>query len=85
MQESRGVVGPDRVAVVTGAAAGLGRAEAIGGDEDGFANARIHGVNGNEVAAFGFAARIHRPRDEQLAAEQAWILTGRDYGPHDLR
>ena len=54
-------------------------------DEHGFADARIDGVDGHEIAAFGLAARIHRPRDEQLAADQPWILAGRDHGPHDLR
>src|SRR5882672_4926179 len=53
-------------------------------DEDCFADAGIHGVHGHEVTAFGFAARIHGTRDEQLAADQPGILPGRHHRSHDL-
>src|SRR5882672_3042453 len=37
-------------------------------DEYGFADAGVHRVDGDEVGAFGLAAGIHRPRNEQLVA-----------------
>ena len=43
-----------------------------------------HGIDGDEVAAFGLAARIDRPRDEQLVADQPLVLARRDDGPDDL-
>jgi len=36
----------------------------------------VHGVDSHDVAAFGFAFGIHGPRDQELAADQARILTG---------
>src|SRR5262245_36546597 len=37
-------------------------------DEDGVAHAGVDRVDGDEVAAFRLATRIHRPREQQLVA-----------------
>ena len=65
--------------------AGRHARRAAADDEHGFADAGVDRVDRDEVAALGLAARIHRPRDEQLAADEPRILAGRDDGPDDLR
>ena len=46
--------------------------------------AGIDGVDGDEVVAFGFAGRIDRTRDEQLAADQPLVLARGDDGADDF-
>ena len=53
-------------------------------DQHGFAEAGIDRVDGDEVAAFGLAVRIDRPRDEQLVADEPLVLARGDDGPDDL-
>src|SRR5688500_11774449 len=53
-------------------------------DEDGLADAGVDGVDGDEVAAFSLAARVHRARDEQLVAHEPLVLARRHDGTHDL-
>src|SRR6185295_20142744 len=48
------------------------------------ADARIHRIDGDEVVAVGLAARIHRAHHQQLAADEAWILTRGDDGANDF-
>src|SRR5712671_72149 len=50
-------------------------------DEHGLADARIHGVDGDEIVSFSFAARIDWADDEQLIADQTRIFPRRHDGP----
>ena len=43
-----------------------------------------HRIDRDQVAAFSLAARIDRPRHEQLAADQPLVLARRDDGADDL-
>ena len=52
--------------------------------EHGFADAGVDRVDRDQIVAFGFAARIDRTDDEQLAADEPRILAGRDDGPDDF-
>src|SRR5262249_52308242 len=42
-------------------------------DQHGLADAGVDRVDGDQVVAFGFAARVDRPRDEQLVADEPRI------------
>ena len=53
-------------------------------DEHGFADAGVDGVDRDQIVAFGLAAGIHRPDDEQLAADEPRILARGDDGSDDL-
>ena len=52
-------------------------------DEHGLADAGVHGVDGDEVIAFGFAVGIHRAGHEQLVADEPRVLPRGDNGPDD--
>src|SRR4029450_4849071 len=54
-------------------------------DEHGLADARVNGVDGHQVAAFGLAARIHRPVHQQLGTPQAFVFARRHPGADDFR
>src|SRR5206468_2214912 len=41
-------------------------------------------IHGNQVIPFGLPARIDGPRDEELVADEARILAGRDDRPDDF-
>ena len=44
----------------------------------------VNGVHRHEITAFGLPSGVHRPRDEQLVADQPLVLSRRDHGPDDL-
>ena len=69
----------DRAVLQAGRHAGGAAAD----DEDGLADTGVDGVDGDQVGAFSFSVRIHRPRDQQLAADQPRVLAGGDDGPDD--
>src|SRR5438128_1133955 len=46
-------------------------------DQHRLADAGVHGIDRDEVIALALAARIDRPDDEQLAADEAGILSRR--------
>src|SRR5262249_60568660 len=53
-------------------------------DQHRFAEARVDGVDGDEIVAVGLAAGIHRTGDEQLVADEALILPRGHDGADDL-
>src|SRR4051812_41997913 len=53
-------------------------------DEYGLPDAGVDRVHGYEVTAFGLALRIHRPDDQQLAADQPRVFPRGDDRPDDL-
>src|SRR5581483_6209646 len=71
----------DRTVLEAGGHAGRAAAH----NEDSLADAGVDRIDGHEVLAVGLAAGIDRPRHEQLAADQAGVLSRGDDGPHDLR
>src|SRR5688572_13986473 len=50
--------------------AGRHPGRAAADDEDRFADSGIDRVHGHQIRAFGLAARIDRPRDHQLVADE---------------
>src|SRR5262245_24797409 len=52
--------------------------------QHGFAKTGVDRVNGDEVAALRFALWIHRTGDQQLAADQSWVFSGRHDGADHL-
>ena len=71
--------GVDRAVLHAGGHAGGAAAD----DQHRLADAGIDGVDGDEVVAFGLAVGVHRPRDQQLVADQPRVLPRGDDGPDD--
>ena len=77
----------DDIAASTGLSFMRGRhpRRAAADDEDRLADSGVDRVDGHQIRALGLAARIHRPRDHQLVADEPRISSRRDHGPNDFR
>ena len=54
-------------------------------DEDSLAEARIDGIDGNEVVAVRLAGWVDWTRDEQFVADETLVFARSDDRPYDFR